>query len=181
VWSFGVGDNINFELAFLKKFPDADVCSFDPTVSFLRFAALCDDEDRCPSFRKLGLGPKTGVVEFYKSDKALNKHLTVRKQPGYSLATKAEVKTLPDMMQFLGVAHVDVLKLNVEGAEVSIFTGLKELSITQITLQMHDGADPKQTDRARVVRELASLGYEQRFLAGSKMEILFTKGKSVSE
>jgi FkbM family methyltransferase len=182
VWSFGVGDNINFELAFLKRFPDADVCSFDPTISFSKFAALCENEDRCPSFRKLGLGPKSGVVEFYKSDNPKERNLSLVKRPGFSLATKAEVKTLPDLMSFLGVNHVDVLKLDLEGTEVGIFTDIKDLDVSQLTFQFHDSSAPdKQPERDRITKELTALGFEHRFLAVSKMVSLFTKSSFIPE
>jgi FkbM family methyltransferase len=78
----------------------------------------------------------------------------------------------PTALSELGVTHVDLLKLDIEGAEIELFDSMTDAqiqAILQITVEFHDdfGWYPKEEAR-RVSRRLGKLGFTKASLWGRR-------------
>jgi FkbM family methyltransferase len=76
---------------------------------------------------------------------------------------EVETITLSSLMQRAGIQHIDLLKIDIEGAEIDLLmTAPDELlkGIRQITLELHDFCGfVAQEDVAKVVLRMKSLGF----------------------
>ncbi len=71
--------------------------------------------------------------------------------------------TLAGMLARLGLAQVDLLKVDIEGAEYAMFDAADDATLgrcAQITVEFHDFMDPNQTPAVRrVIERLDRLGF----------------------
>jgi hypothetical protein len=114
---------------------------------------------------------------------------TIWKKPQWELAeietgmgTKGEVihlpiKRLPTVMKELGHAHLDILKLNVEGSEYQIIPDMTA-PVEQVLVQLHAPTKPMKMKRAIARFQLWSKGYRLEKKYGnnlSQLQYLFVK------
>jgi FkbM family methyltransferase len=122
VYSFGVGDNISFDMDMAGLF-GCDVYMFDPSPSvaagFSRFKAgqVCGKGHL--TYQSLGLGPV--------SNKAGSQWNLVIE------GKQCEARSLADIARSLHHTHVDILKIDIEGGE---FAALQEMVDTQALLSL---------------------------------------------
>jgi len=154
VYSFGVGDEISFDREMAAMF-GADVYMFDPTPSlspkYQSFKAGSREGRGRIFFHALGLGPAAGEPG---------------KEPTLTLeGQRCPVKSLGDIARTLGHEHVDILKIDVEGAEFAALQqmladhSLGRLRVRQILVEFHLWSDQAFADFVRIVHGLADQGY----------------------
>jgi FkbM family methyltransferase len=117
VWSFGVGDNIAWELAMIAQFGCA-VHAFDPTpraIAWLR----AQTTPAAFRFHALGLGDRDGDQPFAPPRSASDVNFRPTAQPVAGDIT-APVRRLSTLARQLGTAAIDVLKLDIEGGEYGV-------------------------------------------------------------
>ena len=178
VWSFGVGGDISFELEVERFIERSTVRSFDPTISSAAFTALCAKsiDVRCPVFQPIGLAPETGVLRLYRSLNPLIGSLASVPAAGYDPqpAIVANVSSLADLLVEYGVGHLDVLKIDVEGAEFDLVESWDELPVTQLAIELHDRFySDGAARRVALKKRLATLGFHQ--VHATADELLFLK------
>jgi len=147
IWSFGVGCDTTFELDLKQRFHHADIHSFDPTINQARFEHCMDlsyqalygvpMEKSSVFFEQKGLANQSGFVKFKKSNdpRIGSKSIAygIRDMSGeeYKIddgaTSPASVETLRNLYKSHGILPtsnmgyvLDVLKLDVEGAEFDI-------------------------------------------------------------
>lgn len=123
----GVGENSSFDLALIKKFR-VHVFAFDPTP---RSIAFIKNQNLPSSFRfyPWGIWTENGVFKFFSPQNQLHvSHSMVNLQQTNQFF-KAECKTIESIMRKLGHTQIDLLKLDIEGAE---FTVLPDLLMKKI-------------------------------------------------
>ena len=137
VYSFGLGEGIGWEVAMIKRY-NVTVFGFDPTPESEAYVLAQMDMD--PIVRdkflyvKEGLASEAGVVRFTEPD------------------TEAPVASLDDFVAKLHHKHVDILKLDIEGAEYGVLEDLcarDRLPFTQLLVEWHwrfsvPGSDPER-------------------------------------
>lgn len=85
--------------------------------------------------------------------------------PGQTAVETVRVpgSTLAGMMARLGLARVDVLKVDIEGAEYAMFDAADDATLkrcAQISVEFHDFMDPRQEPAVRrIVARLRQLGF----------------------
>lgn len=142
VYSLGVGDDIDFDLAVIEKYA-VEVHAFDPTPSSVR---LIEDRHLPQRFRfhPWAVTASDGTLTFYprlKKDGTKSEVMftmvaepeTARdgiEVPAYSLSTIAGR---------LGHEHIDLMKMDIEGAEYEVLDGLLASSIKpkQLLVEFH--------------------------------------------
>src|SRR5439155_6606303 len=118
VYSFGVGDNIGWDLEMIRRF-GARVHAFDPTPASIAWVA----RQRLPRqfvFHDFGISDFDGVLDFYPPRRRGSTHYSQERRSGpfdRSQPVPGRVRRLATIMQKLGHRRIDVLKIDVEGAE----------------------------------------------------------------
>lgn len=152
VISIGSGCDSTFEIQILQKYPNARVEVFDPTISVSRFdgcyqrsaTALGLTKDTVPPkpmFWKIGLGPKTEYATFKRSENPNIGSLSASPYVRYhGKEERQPVIDLPRLLSFTGIP--DVLKIDIEGYEYTVFRDLCKLGklpqVPQILLELEE-------------------------------------------
>lgn len=136
VYSFGVGTDISFDLELIRRF-GVTVHAFDPTprsVAWLRQQSL-------PGkfvFHEVGLGALDGVAKFSAPENIAHVSFSMARS---SLAPSvvATVRRLSTIMSELGHSRIDLLKIDIEGAEYDVLADVLSsgISIGQLLVEFH--------------------------------------------
>ncbi len=121
----------------LKNFPNATVYCFEPLpASFERLKErTAAYRDRAKLFN-YGFYNKNGDIDFYVSEHAESSSINLfdPNHKGKEIR-KVNVRRLDDVVQELGVTHIDFMKIDVEAAEKELLEGAEEtLKITDAIL-----------------------------------------------
>jgi FkbM family methyltransferase len=164
VYTFGVGDDVTFDLALIHKF-GVHVHAFDPTP---RSLAWVKAQTFPPEFHfhPIGIADFDGTARFVMrhADPTWNSYNLSQDTNGAHEVVEAPVKRLSTIMRELGHDHVDLLKLDIEGAEYGVLTDLLQGAVRppQLLVEFHywEGAKERvpQTDGA--IRALNAAGYK---------------------
>lgn len=112
----GVGLDISFDLALIETF-GCSVIAFDPTPGSIDWVASLPDLDPRFSFVPVGLGGEAGSARFYSPVDAGHISHSVKNLQRTSTYFDARVQTVSDLMTEFGHERIDLLKLDIEGAE----------------------------------------------------------------
>ncbi len=166
----GIGGDISFDFELIRRY-DATVRAFDPVGYFVEDAiekaageprftarqaalATCDGPLRMQVTHEL-TGRSVSAADLYDSK-------TYVELPGRSLAS---------LMAELGDAHIDLLKLDLEGAEYELVPtlDLRGLGVKVFSTQLHHSGTV--SEGRRLIAHLREEGYE---LVGSKSAVKLT-------
>lgn len=182
----GAGEDISFDLALIERF-GCQVHTFDPTPRAIAHARSLAEHaaagppmpinNRADAFYSVepakvashlrflpyGIYGESGPQRFYEpSDPSHVSHSTANLQ-GTSRYFVAECKTIGDIMRELGHIRLDLLKLDIEGAEHSVISNLIEEGIRPRVLCVEFDAASQQGQFAWALRDLKRLvafGYD---------------------
>ncbi|MEK9725700.1 MAG: FkbM family methyltransferase [Rhodospirillaceae bacterium] len=127
------------------------------------FAAIAETPHLTKHF--CALGGIDGLVTLHIPDDEFHWG-SVDAPAGFVVTETVEVpgRTLDTLLAEIGVDRVDLLKVDIEGAEIAMFDAASDATLqscAQITVEFHDFMDPGQAaDVARVVRRLEGLGFD---------------------
>ena len=167
VYSLGVGDDIDFDLSLIEKY-GVQVHAFDPTPSSIDMLDARDLPQQF-AFHPWAVSATDGSLMLYphlrkdgtKSDvmyTMIAEEETVEdaiEVPAYSLSTISEK---------LGHKQIDLMKMDIEGAEYEVLDGLLSSSIkpTQLLVEFHHrfpGVGLEKSD-IDVIQRLRDAGYK---------------------
>jgi FkbM family methyltransferase len=174
-YSFGAGEDISFDLAMAERF-GLEVHIFDPTP---RAIAWLESQSLPPAFRihPYGLADFDGKTLFYPPRKKANISHSILERPRTAdRAVKVEFRRLGTIMEELGHQRVDVLKMDIEGAEYSVLRDILGSSIAaaQILVEFHHHFDNIDISETRqIVDQLNLAGYRIFYISGSGHEYSF--------
>lgn len=143
IYSLGVGANINFELTMLEKC-NSNVFCFDPTAQSRDFIEnIMKDLPENFSFSNIAVGGEDGKLVLSHLKKASKKYLagTLLNVPGnYSVGENTvPVKRIETLMKEMGHSKIDLIKMDIEGAEYEVIKDIIKTNIrpAQIALEFH--------------------------------------------
>lgn len=140
VYSVGIGQDISFDRAIHRAW-GCRVYGFDPTPKSKRWFERQSDVDFM-DFHAIGLGTYTGTATFHlpESEKATSGSLNASVQSTLTRPIEVQLSTLKDLMMQLGHNRLDVLKIDIEGAEYEVLPALLAdgIEIGQILIEFHD-------------------------------------------
>ena len=178
IYSVGVGSNIDFDLALIKELK-TEIFAFDPTPRSIDWVKEQDLPEEF-KFYPLGLGSKDGEMEFFPPSRESSTHFSpIDRYNNKNVETiKAPVKSLKSISQELGHKTIDILKMDIEGAEYDVIDNLKdqEVEINQILIEFHHmykGISLEDTRSA--IDKLNSLGFELFHISDRTYEFSFRK------
>jgi FkbM family methyltransferase len=138
IYSLGVGEDVSFDLGLIKRFR-CTVHAFDPTPK----VKLWIESQSLPpefTFHPVGIADFDGVTDFYLPPRPdFISHSLVR-APQYSdCSIRVPVARLSTIMRNNGHTRIDVLKMDIEGAEYSVLAELikNRIPVTQIVAEFH--------------------------------------------
>ena len=161
VYSFGVGHDISFDLAMISQF-GCTVHAFDPTprsIDWVRRQALPGEFQ----FHDYGLGNSDGLVSF--EPPADPTHVSYSMSAPGNAPGKGEsfpVRRLQSIAAELGHDAIDLLKMDIEGAEYDAVEDLLQTGprIGQILIEFHHRLRREQLARTReTIAGLRQAGY----------------------
>jgi FkbM family methyltransferase len=162
IFSFGVGEDISFELECLKR--GYMVFCFDPTprsIAYINPMVLNKDNDpnlKGLYFRPIGISNVEGVERFYyPKNKSFVSCSFVRKETDEYF--EANVYTLKQIIESVG-RKPDIVKLDIEGAEYGVIDSMHNMNYPKILMVEFHG--DKEADYAN----LLSMIYNQVFQNG---------------
>ena len=168
VIDIGLGNDADFSRALISKYQC--VCyGFDPTERH-QAEIKTQMEPYGDRFKlmKLAVGSKCGNITFYESQNNVSgsvfkDHINVKKDRITSYAV--EVVTLDDILNRIGAKEVDVLKMDVEGAEYNILeqTSQKTLSrFKQMIVEFHHDTVSRfgLKNTLQIIKRISDLGYK---------------------
>lgn len=119
VYSIGVGEEIDVERRLLAL-GARRLWLFDPTPRAVRFMSAIGDHDGRLRFSPVGAWKEDAVLDFHAPADPRHVSHTVLGPQGGDGGFRAEVRTLASLMREHGHDRLDVLKMNVEGAEDAV-------------------------------------------------------------
>ncbi len=155
----GVGEDISFDLELIEKF-DCNVYAFDPTPRAVAHVQKYASDNLRFNFFDYGLWSENTQMKFYASrNSQLVNHSIVNLQ-GTNHFFMASCKRLSRIMQELGHHRIDLLKIDIEGAEYEVLRTVieDELSCIQVLCVEFDQPMPVQKTY-RMTKEVVSWGY----------------------
>lgn len=175
VYSIGVGEDVSFDLSLIRTY-GVEVWALDPTprsIQWIRSRAL----PRGFHFSPVGVADYDGSASFEPP--------TAAGHVSYAITTKtlgdsveAPVRRLATLAEERHHASIDLLKLDVEGAEYPVIADLCENGppVRQLLVEFHHGRfgiRPRATKEA--VARLAAAGYRLFHVSRTGAEYAFLR------
>jgi FkbM family methyltransferase len=179
VYSLGVGKNVAFDIAMIEKY-DVQVYAFDPTPSSVEWI----NSRALPGhfhFFDYGVASFDGTAMLY-DDLKHKSHSILRRPEGEEKGTEVRFHTLETIMSKLGHEKIDILKMDIEGAEYSVLDDLlsSDIQVGQLLVEFHHnkftgiGCD----DTRRTIRRLNEKGFRIFYVSQKQREFSFLKVKN---
>jgi FkbM family methyltransferase len=177
VYSFGIGDEISFDLDLIRRF-DVRVHAFDPTPASHRWLEAQQLPDAFIPYT-YGLAHYDGTATFYApTNPSWISHSLLAAEHTQDVELEVPVRRLATVMTELGHDHIDLLKMDIEGAEYEVVEDLVEsnLDVRQVLVEFHhrfDSIPPACT--AEAVRRLNSIGFRIAHVSPRGEEYTFVR------
>jgi FkbM family methyltransferase len=161
----GVGEDISFDLALMERF-GCEVHAFDPTPRAIEYVRRHAADVPRFHFHPVGVWDRDEQLRFYAPSNPDHVSHSVMNLQQTDAFFEAPCRSLTSLMKQLGHARIDLLKLDVEGAEHRVIAAMLKHGVTVKALCVEfDEATMELTpeSRQRIVATadaLASDGYQ---------------------
>ena len=164
VYSLGVGDEVDFDLAIIEQF-GVEVFAFDPTPNSIDLL----DNSMLPerfNFQPWAVTANDGMFTMIPEEETKDDVIEV---PAYSLST---------IIDKLGHDRIDLLKMDIEGAEYEVLNGLLESPVLprQLLVEFHHRFVENGLERTYdIIARLGDVGYRIFAISEIGREISFLR------
>ena len=180
VYSFGIGEDISFDKAIILNH-NCSVFGFDPTPKSINW--IKDQQKTLPSrftFLEYGIGDKSGFVNFYlpKNRQHVSGSLINQANVDEQQSISVEMKSLTDIASQLGHKKIDVLKMDIEGAEYRVLESVlkSDIPINQILVEFHERFfEDGKLRTINSINKMRDHGYEIFGISDSFDEVSFIR------
>ncbi|MDZ7803349.1 FkbM family methyltransferase [Thiohalophilus sp.] len=179
VYSFGVGEDIDFDLVLINQF-GLSVYAFDPTPSTVDWLSGQSDIPGKFQFHPWAVTDSDGSMTLYprvRGNKKSKVMYTLIAEEGVAdSGVDVPAFTIGSIMAKLGHDHIDLMKIDIEGAEYDVLENMLDHSIKpeQLLVEFHHripGIGPKKT--AALIRRLRAAGYRLFAISETGRELSF--------
>jgi FkbM family methyltransferase len=176
IYSFGIGYDISFDLSVISRF-NVPVYAFDPTPRSIRWLK----EQELPDlfhYYEYGLADDGKADFFLLENPEYVSHRIINSAFRSDSSIKVQMYRLKTIMRQLHHAKIDLLKIDIEGAEYSALKDIlnNDLEIDQILVEFHHRfKNLSFSDTKNAVNLLNSKGYQIFNVSISGEEISFIR------
>ena len=163
VISAGVGEDISFDMALIKK-KKCNIIGIDPTIKSHKFIENQGNLENFSLVKKALTSKNDDLIELYKnknpdhvSESVLPNHQGV-KGFDYYLADTVNLQSL-----FVKYENISLIKMDIEGSEYEVIDSLEFIpsSVKQICVEFHHFCSEKTLeDTHRCIRKIQSFGFK---------------------
>lgn len=180
IYSFGVGEDISFDLKLIGHF-NLHVHAFDPSPRSIEWVQQQNFKEEF-HFYHFGLAGQDGSITFIEPAEAGIHSL---KMTDFAKGEEAVLKThilpvhrLSTIVEKLGHKRIDILKMDIEGAEYEVLDDIinSSVPISQLLIEFHHRFENIGIDMTRqAISRLNRAGYRIFNISASGEEISFIK------
>ncbi len=178
VYSFGIGEDVSFDLD-INRYCNCKVNMFDPTpksINWVKKQSLNADF----MFFEYGISNETLDVIFYLpvDPKHVSGSMLVQNNVDGGAAVVVHVKSIKEICDQLGHDRIDVLKMDIEGAEYDVIKSLFEskIYVDQILVEFHSRFFNDGFERTKQALEMFKKnGYKIFAVSDTFEEVSFIK------
>ncbi len=180
VYSFGVGEDISFDLSLINQYR-VKVYAFDPTPRSIQWVK---SQTLPPEFLlfEFGIADYDGRAEFSPPENPEHISHTILERPSTAHnAIEVKVHRLETILDMLGHDKIDVLKMDVEGAEYAVLDDLvkSDIEVHQLLVEFHHMFPNVSVSQTRnAVKLLNDNGYYIFSISPSGYEYSFIRKRS---
>ncbi len=159
VYSFGIGDDITFDLSLIKQY-GVRVYAFDPTPKSIEWLSNQKLPENLVVYG-YGIADFDGRSIFYPpEDPSHISHTILSRDETADKSIKVDVHRLKTIMEMLGHSKIDVLKMDIEGAEYAVIEDLikERIQINQILVEFHHRFSNVGIEKTRYAVNLLNQG-----------------------
>ncbi len=132
----GAGIDVSFELALIERF-GCRVLTIDPTDEARDNVAHVAGAEHRLTFRHVALWSTDGELRMYLAADPTHKTLSSDDLQSTGRSVMVPARSLRSLMRELGHDRIDLLKLDVEGAEYELLSQVAELGVSVLCVEMH--------------------------------------------
>ncbi len=180
VYSFGVGEDISFDLELIRRF-QVQLHAFDPTprsIKWIRRQTLPKEF----VFHEYGLADFDGSCNFLPPQNSLHVSHSILQRDSPWPAVKLPVQRLATIVQGLGHDRVDLLKMDIEGAEYGVLSDFLSsgIRVEQLLVEFHHRWPEVGIEKTRkAIQELQGGGYRIFNVSPTGEEYSFRKNEVI--
>jgi len=179
VYSLGVGDDISFDLSIIENF-GSEVHAFDPTPSTVSMLANITLPDRF-HFHPWAITARDGTLKFYPrvrrdGSRSEMMYTMIAEEDSSDDAIEVPTFCLSSVTTKLGHSQIDLLKIDIEGAEYEVLEGLLNSPIKprQLLVEFHHRFPGIGLDKtASIIERLKLAGYKIFDVSVTGVEVSF--------
>lgn len=163
VYSFGIGEDISFDRTVYTNH-DCHIYGFDPTPKSIRWIKTQTLPEKFHFF-EYGISSQSGPATFFlpKNPNHVSGSMVVQNNIDVQEKVVVRMKSFADIAAELGHTHIDILKMDIEGAEYDVIENIlnTNIPITQILIEFHDRfVENGKARTQQAIKKLNDRGYE---------------------
>lgn len=171
IYSFGVGEDTSWDEELIAEY-GVKVFGFDPTPKSATYVQKRNLHNF--TFFQIGVADHDGLFKFYPPKNLSHVSCSIFKQQDLQdEPILVKMMTLDAIMKQLGHEKIDILKMDIEGAEYGVIEDIIKKSIfpQQILVEFHHRFSPFSiADTKRAIRDLIHNGYEVFYISNNYQE-----------
>lgn len=179
IYSFGVGEDISFDLQLIKAFK-LQVHAFDPSPRSIEWVGKQEIPDAF-HFNPYGLAGQDGEITFSEPEEAGAHSLKISQAADAAESLDLKIHVLPvhrltTVLGKLGHDRIDILKMDIEGAEYEVIDDIiqQPVPISQVLIEFHHRFGNIGVGKTReAIAKLNKAGYKIFSVSASGEEISF--------
>jgi len=181
IYSLGVGEDIVFDTELIKDF-NLTVEAFDPTPNSIEWIETTAVPDKF-NFHPFGISNQDGVLKLYslyvKGKKSQSMYtLDSSCSSGEDECVEIPVKKLSTIMDELNHQKIEILKMDIEGAEYDVIEDLLQsnLDVRKLLVEFHNRFSSIGKHKSKdIIEKLINHGYRIFFISEKGREYSFVK------
>jgi len=181
IYSLGVGEDIIFDVEIIKEF-NLYVEAFDPTPNSIEWLKSTSTPENF-RFHPYGISNQDDHLKLYPlviKGKKSKSMFTLNNECGSDEGDFVEipVKKLSTIMKELNHQKIDILKMDIEGAEYDVIEDLLEsnLDVKQLLVEFHHRFETIGKKKSEdIIKKLNENGYKIFFISEKGREYSFVK------